>query len=137
MELLIFSATPLGEKPYIWPKNLSCDQKFPKFLEIWARGSLWGAMMFQGSLSQDSKPIFLFHLFFLSCCFLQFFLQTLYSGLCTHFSCPVMEAMCLSRARSLLALSSSLSKCMLTLSRLASRSSLISCSNDVSSTLLL
>ena len=45
--------------------------------------------------------------------------------------------MCLSKARSLSALSSSLSKCMLTLSRLASRSSLISCYNDVSLTLLL
>ena len=70
-----------GGISYFLPKKSKFAQNFSKFAEIWTGDSLWGDMLSQGSLNQDSKSIFLLSLFFSPCCFPQFSLQALYSAL--------------------------------------------------------
>ena len=60
LELYIFSVAPLGEKSYVLPKSLSCDQKFHKFLEIWTVGPPLSAILNQRSFDQDLEPIMCF-----------------------------------------------------------------------------
>lgn len=79
-----------GEKTCVLRKKLPCDQNNPKFLEIWARGSLRGTMLGHRSFNQDSKLVLLFCLFYLFCFLAQFCLQAPHLSLCTHISCHVM-----------------------------------------------
>ena len=81
-----------GEKTCVVTKNLSCDQNFPKFLEIWVGGSLWSDMLGQRGFSQYLKSIELPLPLFLLDCLPQFRLQIPDSGLAHFVSRHVVES---------------------------------------------